>query len=162
MRFTRDYKEFTWFTPPRYAPGLDSVLNMLPAGLLASNGLGAVPGLNQNISFSGAETPITESATWTNVSPRAVLDYKLAPDIMIYGSVAEGYQAGGFSALNVPSSSSNSETKPETMWSYEDRLQELFPAAAPDRQHLAAVLATTSSPTCRRWRFTVRPFRLIT
>ncbi len=39
VRFTRDYKEFSWFTPPRYAPGLDSVLNMLPAGL--------VPGLDR-------------------------------------------------------------------------------------------------------------------
>ncbi len=80
-----------------------------------------------------------------------MLDYKLAPDVMVYGSVAEGYQAGGFSALNVPSSSSNSETKPETMWSYETGFKSYFRP-----QHLTintSHLLRTSSPICLRWRW---------
>jgi iron complex outermembrane receptor protein len=64
---------------------------------------------------------VNASDSWTNVSPRLVLDYKLAPDVMVYGSATKGYQAGGFSALNV-----GTEEAPETVLSYEAGIKSYF------------------------------------
>ena len=38
----------------------------------------------------------TRSQSWSNVSPRIVVDYAVNDDMMIYASYALGYKAGGF------------------------------------------------------------------
>ena len=41
--------------------------------------------------------------TWDDVSPRFVLDYKVTPNVMMFGSVAKGYKAGGYNSVEVGS-----------------------------------------------------------
>jgi iron complex outermembrane receptor protein len=77
----------------------------------------AQPGTNGNIEFgtlAATAAPLAISKSWNDTSPRVVLDYKLAPNTMIYASATKGYQAGGFNAL-LP----NSVYEPETVRSYE-------------------------------------------
>ncbi len=40
-----------------------------------------------------------KSDSWSSVTPRVVLDYKLNEDVMVFASVAEGFKAGGFNSL---------------------------------------------------------------
>jgi iron complex outermembrane recepter protein len=135
VRFSYDEKEFSWFNPPRVAPGLDSALNVLnqvgffpglvQAGALSAQQAAMAQGLmTQNLVFNNAASTnaaVSASDSWTNVSPRLVLDYKLAPDVMAYASVTKGYQAGGFSALNV-----GTEEAPETVVNYEAGIKSYF------------------------------------
>jgi iron complex outermembrane receptor protein len=135
VRFTYDSKDFSWFNPPRAAPGLD-------ADLAALNQVGFFPGLvqagaltqqqaaqaqaqlAQNIEFNNPAATyarVAMSNSWTNVSPRFVLDYKLTPDMLVYGSVTEGYQSGGFNAEAV-----GGAYQPEKIWSYEAGLKSYF------------------------------------
>ena len=74
----------------------------------------AMPGTNGNVEFNtlaSTAAPPTVSNSWSDTSPRAVLDYKLTPDTMIYGSVTRGYQAGGYN-FALPAS----HYEPETVW----------------------------------------------
>ncbi len=70
---------------------------------------------------SAAAQKIEAHKSWTDVSPRLVLDYKLLPDVMVYGSVSKGYQSGGFNALAVAG-----KYEPETIWNYEAGLKSYF------------------------------------
>ncbi len=115
VRYTRDSKDFSWYNPPRSADGLDAALaelnqaNFFPTlvqvGALSQAQATAAQGaLTQNIEFNNAAATagrVTMSNSWSNVSPRLVLDYKLTPDILVYGSATKGYQSGGFNALSV-------------------------------------------------------------
>ena len=53
--------------------------------------------------FAGVRTvPFQQvSNTFSNVSPRFSLDYKVSPDILVYGSYSKGYKGGGFNARTV-------------------------------------------------------------
>ncbi len=42
--------------------------------------------------------------SWSQVTPRFVVDYKLADNTMVYASYTEGYKAGGFNATNATKS----------------------------------------------------------
>jgi iron complex outermembrane receptor protein len=121
VRFTRDQREFSWYNPERTAAELDATLATLQT-------LGVLPVpiqiFQQNISFN---TPISQAApllasnSWTDTSPRAVLDYKITPDVMIYGSATRGYQAGGYN-FDLP----GSHYEPETVWNYEGGIKSYF------------------------------------
>jgi len=79
----------------------------------------------QNIEFNtpiSTAAPLVVSNTWNDTSPRAVLDYKLTPDVMIYASAARGYQAGGYN-FELP----GSHYDPETVWNYEGGIKSYFP-----------------------------------
>lgn len=43
---------------------------------------------------------VTLQNSWTNTSPMAALSYKVTPDILLYGSYAEGWHSGGFMGVN--------------------------------------------------------------
>lgn len=116
-RLTKDYKEFSWYDPNRVAPALDAVLDA-PGVLPTVAGYGVPTQLLTNsvlIQTTGDTTaPFTTSQSWTDFSPRFVLQYQLTPSSMVYGSVTKGYQAGGFNTLDV-----NSQYQPETVVNYE-------------------------------------------
>ncbi|MCW8833966.1 MAG: TonB-dependent receptor [Colwellia sp.] len=57
---------------------------------------------------NGNYQAIQVSDSWSQVTPRFVVDYKLADNTMVYASYTEGYKAGGFNATN-PSKSVDQE-----------------------------------------------------
>ncbi len=125
VRFTRDQRDFSWYTPPRIAPELDQTLADLQVfGLLDALGV-PIETFQQNIYFVTPSTllkPVEFERSWNDTSPRIVLDYKLTPDIMLYASATKGYQAGGFNALEVAS-----VYRPQTVRSFEAGIKSWFP-----------------------------------
>ena len=131
VRFTLDQKQYSWLIPPRYAPQLDATLAALPpSGNPLFDGL-VLPEFEQNLIFtpdtSGPIGVLTQrTSNWRNVSPRVVLDYHFTPNVMAYGSVTRGYQAGGFNFQQVGGTYS-----PEHVTNYEGGVKTVFP-----EQHL--------------------------
>jgi len=75
--------------------------------------------MSSNINFNSPQATnsvLEDSASWTNTSPRLVLDHKLDKDTMLFASVTRGYQAGGFNAIYKEGVSTFS---PETITNYE-------------------------------------------
>ena len=137
LRYTRDEKDFTWYTPTRYAPQLDATITQLNAaglldlapilsgGKLTKQQLIGI--LTQNQIFPSAVNQLVDRNNhWKDFSPRLVLDYKFTPDVMGYASLAKGYKAGGYN-----STEPGSEFTPEKVWNLETGLKTVFPA-----QHL--------------------------
>ena len=135
LRFTRDERQFSWYNPPRTADMLDFVLGQLQAGgffdvpgvppIEALQYPLAQPGTNGNIEFgtlAATAAPLTVSNSWNDTSPRAVLDYKLTPDTMVYVSATKGYQAGGYN-FALPAS----HYEPETVRNYEAGIKSYLP-----------------------------------
>ncbi|MBS0571592.1 MAG: TonB-dependent receptor [Proteobacteria bacterium] len=135
VRFTRDSREFSWYNPLRTADALDATLAALQAGgFFDFPGVPPIealqyplyqPGQNGNIEFNtlaATAAPLTVNRSWSDTSPRVLLDYKLTPNTMVYGSVTKGYQAGGFNAL-LPAS----QYEPETVWNYEGGVKSYLP-----------------------------------
>ncbi len=58
------------------------------------------------------------------MSPRLVLDYKVNPDVMWFGSLAKGYKAGGYNSVEVGSKFDN-----EDVWNFETGIKSVFPNA---------------------------------
>ncbi|HET7798377.1 MAG TPA: TonB-dependent receptor, partial [Nevskia sp.] len=105
VRFTRDEREFSWYNPFRTANELDGTLAALQAaGFFDIPGVPPIealqaplyqPGTNGNVEFNtlaSTAAPLVVSNSWNDTSPRVVLDYKLTPDMLVYGSVTKGYQ----------------------------------------------------------------------
>jgi len=63
-----------------YAPPCDTFVGAFVAGVAACN-----------TNILGAD-----SDSWRSFDPRGELSYQITPDIYVYGSVAKGYNAGGF------------------------------------------------------------------
>jgi len=135
VRFTRDEREFSWYNPVRSADALDATLAALQAGgFFQQDGVPpiealqfplGVPGSNGNIEFNtlaSTAAPLRVDNSWTDTSPRLVLDYKLSPQTMVYASVTKGYQAGGYN-LALPAS----HYDPETIWNYEAGIKTYLP-----------------------------------
>ena len=58
--------------------------------------------------------------SWSNVTPRVVLDYKASDDAMLYASIAEGFKSGSFDGREVGTALYNLQPiKPETVLTYE-------------------------------------------
>ena len=53
-----------------------------------------------------------------------VLDYKVTPDVMWFGSLAKGYKAGGYNSVQVASEFEN-----EDVWNFETGIKSVFPDA---------------------------------
>jgi iron complex outermembrane receptor protein len=127
VRFTLDQKRYSWFIPSRYAPQLDATLAALPpSGNPLFDGL-VLPEFEQNLIFTpDTAGPIgvlaQRSSNWRNVSPRMVLDYHFTPNVMAYGSVTRGYQAGGFNFQQV-----GGTYAPEHVTNYEAGIKTVFP-----------------------------------
>jgi len=105
VRWSHDRKSMQWSVPARQSPALDLLLNTYGpgAGLDAS----ALPA---NVIFSAAgqlaATPVNASHSWSDWSPRVVLDHKLTPDLLLFASLSQGYQAGGFNIFTPPNPAS--------------------------------------------------------
>ncbi|MDO1529994.1 TonB-dependent receptor [Fulvimonas sp. R45] len=130
-RFTRDQKDFSWYNMPRQAPQFDATVQALDAaGILAMlppEAQYALAAFQQNVIFSpssGAPVGMLVKTRnrWNDISPRAVLDYKFAPDVMGYVSVTKGYKAGGYNSVQI-----GSHFAPEKVWNYEAGLKTVFP-----------------------------------
>ena len=123
-RFTHDERDFSWYEPARVAPQLDATLAQLQAaGILDALGI-PIQTFQQNIYFTDPSVqghPGGLNRSWTDTSPRVVLDYKLSPDMMLYASAAKGYQAGGFNALQV-----GTVYRPQNVRSYEAGIKSYF------------------------------------
>lgn len=126
IRYTRDQKTFSWLNGPREAPGLDNTLAFL-ASPLASNFLQLFyaqldtidPQLKylytSDVIFNYAAFPgvegqkITKKKTWSDISPRLVVDYRLNDEVMLWGSYTNGYKAGGFNSVEINSQFENED-----------------------------------------------------
>ncbi|WP_297802019.1 TonB-dependent receptor [Arenimonas sp. GDDSR-1] len=126
LRYTRDEKTFSWFNGPREAPGLDQTLAFL-ASPLAGNFLQLFyaqldtidPQLKylytSDVIFNYAAFPgvegqkITKKKSWSDISPRLVVDYRLNDEVMLWGSYTNGYKAGGFNSVEINSQFENED-----------------------------------------------------
>ncbi|MRW94040.1 TonB-dependent receptor [Duganella sp. FT80W] len=106
LRWSRDRKQMQWYVPGRQSAALDALLNTYgpAAGIDAS----ALPA---NVIFAAAgplaATPVNASHSWSDWSPRLVLDHKLTPDLLLFASLSRGYQAGGFNVFTPPNPASS-------------------------------------------------------
>ncbi|ARN73251.1 TonB-dependent receptor [Oceanicoccus sagamiensis] len=98
VRWTRDEKDFDRFVEyNKYGIGfgfpVQSILD--DQGDLARD-------VNGNIDPFGGELGWYEDdESWEEVTPRAVLDYRINEDLLTYISYSEGYKAGGFNSVNM-------------------------------------------------------------
>ncbi len=126
LRYSHDTKDFTWLAPVREAPQLDAyaaIINANPE--LAAFGI-AVPYIpNLVFSYPGLQgTPYSTSGSWSDVSPRLVLDYKPDPSVMLYASVAKGFTPGGYDSVQI-----NGKYDKEDVWNYELGFKSSVPGA---------------------------------
>jgi len=131
IRYTRDQKAFSWYNMPRRADEFDATIaGLAQAGvidMLPPEAQYALAAFGGNIIFTDAiGIPVQFDDSWSDFSPRAVLDYKFTPDVMGYVSVTKGYKAGGYNSVQV-----GSRFEPEKVWNYEAGLKTVFP-----EQHL--------------------------
>lgn len=123
-RYTRDKKRFQWLNGPREAPTFDATLQALEAqGLLGLAGVSAadfqfdlvfdqnpLAGVACDNGVNVREgVPCVLKRTYSNFSPRVVVDYKVADDVLLYASFAKGYKAGGFNSVQIASEFDNED-----------------------------------------------------
>jgi iron complex outermembrane receptor protein len=93
LRYSKDEKQ--WSYQSDLSPGLFSTLG-IPSVILTD--------------ITGSDG-FSASQGWSKLTPRLAIDYQLNDDIMLYSSAAQGYKAGGYSAV--------SRFEEENTWSYE-------------------------------------------
>lgn len=95
----------------------------LTAGLRYSNDDKTFSAFNEAISGIGllirAFSPVTASESWNNTDWRITADYRVTEDILLYGSVATGYKAGGFPGSPTTATAATTPFDKETVTSYE-------------------------------------------
>jgi len=121
LRYTRDQKDFTWLNGYHQAAELDRQLRVLEeAGILNLLGLDADFFAGTDLAF---QDPISmankgvlnrASQSWSDVSPRFVIDYHLSDDTMVFASLAKGYKAGGYNSFSPGAHFDNEE-----VWNFE-------------------------------------------
>jgi len=128
LRYTHDEKEFSWLNGPREAPELDATVAALQAGGFFDNPDWPIPpqyyALDVVFDFNalGVEGQKVKSKdSWDDVSPRFVIDYKITPDVMVFGSLAKGYKAGGYNSVQPLSKFQN-----EDVWNIEGGVKSVF------------------------------------
>ena len=128
LRYTQDEKEFTWINGRMRRRNSTRSSHAGTGGLLRarSRNSGQRP-IASRTSCSRCDTPaggVTKKDSWDDVSPRVVLDYKITPDVMWFGSLAKGYKAGGYNSVEVDSKFDN-----EDVWNFETGIKSVFPNA---------------------------------
>ena len=128
LRYTRDQKRFTWFNDYHKADELNQALQVLDqAGILAGLGLNAdyFAGLDlafqDPVSMANKGKLNSASNSWSDVSPRLVVDYHLSDDAMVFASLAKGYKAGGYNAFSPGAHFDNEE-----VWNFETGIKRTF------------------------------------
>ncbi|KAF1711402.1 TonB-dependent receptor [Pseudoxanthomonas kalamensis DSM 18571] len=130
LRLTHDRKEFSWYNGPREAETFDYTLAALDqAGffaLLQSMGLPVAAEMFQEdfvFAFGELEgVKVGKKDSWTDISPRFVIDYALSDDTMVFASLAKGYKAGGYNSVQPLSYFDNEE-----VWNAEFGIKTVFP-----------------------------------
>ncbi len=130
LRYSRDKKEFAWTSPYRVAPQLEGAIDVLnQLGLFDPGPLGPISNYQFNLIFGYGQTPGTAyayatSSSWSDVSPRVVVDFKINPDTMVYASASKGFTPGGFDSVQI-----NGRYDKETVWNYEAGIKASIPQA---------------------------------
>ncbi|HEY0282694.1 MAG TPA: TonB-dependent receptor, partial [Rhizomicrobium sp.] len=70
--------------------------------------------------------PADKSLKSQPLTGKVELEYKPTETALLYASISQGVKSGGFTAYNVPSSSSVQAFKPETLWAYEAGFKTTF------------------------------------
>jgi iron complex outermembrane receptor protein len=127
LRYTHDKKKFTWINGPHETPELDQLVAALDQqGFFTAVGIPSELYRFADVVFQ-VDTPpggLTRQDSWDDVSPRLVLDYKVASNVMVFGSLAKGYKAGGYNSTEV-----GSEFENEDVWNVETGVKSAFPDA---------------------------------
>lgn len=134
IRYTKDKKEFSWLTEHREAPQLDQTLAFLNiAGFLqpfyayldsidpALKTLYTSDVIFRQFSALNGIT-VKQKNSWSDISPRFVVDYKINDEMMIWGSYTNGYKAGGYNSVEI-----NSVFDNEDVDSYEIGTKAVWP-----------------------------------
>jgi iron complex outermembrane recepter protein len=127
LRYSHDQKDFAWLAPPRNAPALDAALAALSQAGFFTQWPVPIQTYQQNFIFQYGQTPgvpyaYATSGSWSDLSPRVVLDYKFDANAMVYASVAKGFTPGGFDAVQI-----NGKYDNEDVWNYELGFKTAFP-----------------------------------
>ena len=132
LRYTNDDKHFSWLNGGRVAPQLDATIGFLAqAGwfdYLNSIGIPLTPEFYNfdlvfdNSKFDVEGVKVKAHDTWNDLSPRFVVDYRMTDDVMLWGSVAKGYKAGGYNSVEI-----GSVFDPENVWNVETGVKSVFP-----------------------------------
>ena len=130
LRLTHDRKEFNWFNGPREAATLDATVAMLDQqgffDLLQQMGYPVSADMfNQDFVFAFGQLEGVKNSrkkSWTDLSPRFVVDYAVSDNTMVFGSLAKGYKAGGFNSVQPQSQFDN-----EDVWNAEFGIKTVFP-----------------------------------
>ncbi|HEU0305943.1 MAG TPA: TonB-dependent receptor, partial [Lysobacter sp.] len=132
LRYTRDEKDFSWLNNPRSAPELDANLAALEAlGFFDAINQAGIPITRDLLTFdiafidppAIANKGITNRASesWSDFSPRLVADYHFNENGMVFASLAKGYKAGGYNALQIGPAFDN-----EDVWNFETGIKQAF------------------------------------
>lgn len=79
-----------------------------------------------NFAYGFAPYFAENDKTWYALTPRAIVNYKLRPDLMFYASVSKGTQSGGFSFSAPTAQAATEGLAPEKSWSYEAGMKGTF------------------------------------
>ena len=134
-RYTDDEKSFSWFNDRRVAPELDAKLSAYApvieqVVMSAPTQLGFLDILptieivfdwgdnsNANGFVCDNGVAVAEGATcvqrgsWSDISPRFVLNYTPRDDLLLFASYTQGYKAGGFNSVEVGSRFANEDVE---------------------------------------------------
>ena len=64
------------------------------------------------------QLPVSDKVTSDTVNPRLAIDYRITPDVMVYGSAAKGTKPAGFGTAQF-AMPQNTHVDQETLWAYE-------------------------------------------
>lgn len=127
LRYTHDEKEFSWRDGPHETPELDATVAALQAlGFFDAFPIPPEAYRLADIVFpvdtpDGGTRAVTRDDSWDDLSPRFVVDYAVSADVMVFGSVAKGYKAGGYNSVEVGSEFDN-----EDVWNVEAGVKSLY------------------------------------
>ena len=128
LRYTHDEKEFSWRNGPHETPELDATVAALQAGgffdafPIPPEAYRLADVIFRTDTPNGGADKVTLEDSWDDLSPRFVLDYDVNPDVMVFGSLAKGYKAGGYNSVEVGSQFDN-----EDVWNLEAGVKSSYP-----------------------------------
>jgi len=98
LRYTHEVKDFNTNFELTILNG-GTVPPIPPAGPLGGATLPAGTPFPPGSPAGGV--PFADSATFDDVSPRVVVDYKISDDIFVYASYSQGFKSGGFNSFGL-------------------------------------------------------------
>ena len=65
---------------------------------------------------AGTQGTYSQQESWDDTTGRAVLDYRITEDVLLYASYAEGYKAGGFNSVGIRNDDPPFDPEEITTW----------------------------------------------